>query len=183
MNSISIHLFDSDGSRKKVSVCIYDPVQVLDSVVKKGGRRYIIYKNQLIMTRFSFKFYDIKDGDSLFIVRMKNKISKISNQNENSFETGLKNNEAQRRYLLSQNFPPDYNHSLVVELNRLVDQMFRKAEFKRIANQSFLEAFDLIYPKTEKKKKDIPLKYCPSEHPNNEELPIFWSNSTTLSKC
>ena len=182
MSHISIYLFDSDGSRRKVTVCIYDCIQVLDSVVKKGGRRFIVYKNQLIMARFTFKFYGVQDGDSLFVVRVKNKNLNFSNQIENTFENGCKNNEAQRRFLLSQNFPPNYNHSLVVELNRLVDQMFNKAEFKRIANQSFLQAFDLIYPKREKKTKEIPLRYCPSDHPCKDELPIFWPKPTTLNK-
>ena len=176
---LNMFLYDSDGTQKRITVNPYDCIQVLDSIVKEGGKRYILYKNQLIMTGFTFKFYGMKDGDKLFVVRTQKQLPNISTQNLTNIKLQTKQNEANRRFLITQNFSPDYNYPLVLELNRLVDQMFNKAEFKRITNPKFLKAFDEIYPKKQRKPNPVRLKFCPIDHPSTEELPVFWPQANT----
>ena len=69
MQTITIHLHTPDKETIDIEVRPDDSVGVLKNYVNGIGSQMILFKNNLIMTAFSFSFFDIHDGDHLFVVQ------------------------------------------------------------------------------------------------------------------
>ena len=71
--TISIWVNDPEQGRISVTVHPTDSLAVLASCLNGDGRKYVSYKGSFVMTAFTFKFFGIKDGDELCVIRSRGK--------------------------------------------------------------------------------------------------------------
>jgi len=69
VEAITVRLHDQNNNVQEVIVNPNDLIQVLDVNVPGKERRFLYYKGNILMTSFSFKFFNIHDGDDIFILR------------------------------------------------------------------------------------------------------------------
>lgn len=168
---LSLYVHDCDGTCQEIHVSPHDQIKRLDSNVKDGQKRNVVFDNHLIVGEFSFQFYGIKNGDHIYL---------LPNRQPKAISVGSaflpeRFNEAQKRFNMAQGFHPDSDHSLVLESVRLKDQYFNKIESNFYLNRAVMtRSFETervpSHIKVSKKFADIKKLTSPS----TTALPKFW---------
>ncbi|EAX94394.1 hypothetical protein TVAG_194800 [Trichomonas vaginalis G3] len=170
---ISVFLHDSNNEIKEISVHKTDPVQVLQDEIKGNDKRFIMYKNSLLMTSFSFQFFGIKDGDHLYVLR-----TKYGNKKREMAETSKSLLQMQRSsrccMILSNNNVEVIDKSALLECTRLLDLMYLRDDYLSPASRRGPEIMASDASQASNSSKSI-IPTVRLNEPSSEVLPIFWN--------
>ena len=78
--TIRVFLHDVPAEPVEINVNLCDSVRRLDDFVCEKGTRVFFYNGRIIVPAFSFSFFDIKDGDHIFVVRPQHNNHRMNTQ-------------------------------------------------------------------------------------------------------
>ena len=119
---IKINLVFPDKETKKVEVRGEMPVQTLESFYPQINSAFLMHNGQIVLPSFSFRYVDIKDGDTVFVIKCDATTLKIS-QPKPKYDT-----EIIRQCAKMNGINPKVPPHLIMEGLRLKDLYFAKKE-------------------------------------------------------
>lgn len=170
--SITIRLHEVDKEVRDVTVHECDPIQVLQHEVHGDGKKFIMFNRNVLMTSFSFKFFGIKDGDDVYVLR-----SPRNNKQQNIRRrlNGSKNKSTHSVIKMANGDVEVIDKSVALECLRLLDLLYIRDEFRPSYNrraQAYNE--ENIEPQTAQQQMSV--EVVKASEPSTNSLPIFWSN-------
>ncbi|EAY02513.1 hypothetical protein TVAG_020660 [Trichomonas vaginalis G3] len=170
---ITIYLHDANAEVREVTVNKTDCLQVLEDEIKGDDKRFIMYKNALLMMSFSFQFFGIKDGDHLYVLR-----AKYNNKKRESVDTSKilaqKQLNNRGRVVLANGSVEIIDKSALLECTRLLDLMYLRDDYMSPASRRGLELPTTDAPQSDNGvKSTIPAVRL--TEPSTDVLPIFWT--------
>jgi hypothetical protein len=171
--TITIRLHTSNKDTRDIVVHPSDPIKVLDQEVKGNEKRFIMFNGNILMTSFSFKFFGVKDGDHLYVLRAPRKQQKQSQKTKNLVQS-LKNTYSLVK--MGNDNVEIIDRSALRECIRLLDLMYIRDESRPFSHRRAPqeeEIADQDPPKQQTVECGRPIE------PSTGSLPIFWSNRKT----
>lgn len=167
---ITIHLHMSGTDVRDVVVHPGDQIQVLDQEVKGEDKRYIIFNNNILLTSFSFKFFGIKDGDHLYVLRAPRNPSRQSQKQKNLLQ---KAKNAYSFVKMGNDNVEAIDRSAVKECIRLLDLMCMRDESRPFCGRRAIQEKPVVERKAPEQRTP---EWSRAMEPATKTLPIFWSN-------
>ena len=168
--AITIRLHEIGMEIREIKVHPTDSIQILQKEVTGIDQRFIMFKNSILMTSFSFKFFGINDGDDLYVIRAPRK----TNDSKKHKVLHNKSKNTHTTVDIGNGNVSIVDKSLIHECARILDLMYIKDERPRlyrrpsvlVTTNSKDEVTNTI-PQTQESKATEPSTNC---------LPIFWPN-------
>ena len=170
--TITVRLHEPNKEIREVTVRECDPIQVLQQEVKGDDKRFIMYNRNVLMTAFSFKFFGIKNGADIYVLR-----SPRNNSTANKQKKVIQNNT--RRLHSSIKMPNGevgtVDKSAACECIRLLDLLYIQDQIRPYPNRRF--KLENTYEElSHTPKQETTVEAPKPTAPSTESLPIFWSN-------
>lgn len=170
---ITIYLHDVNCPVRELTVRKTDCIQVLQDEVKGDDKRFIMYKNSLLMSSFSFQFFGVKDGDHLYVLRARynNKKRDLTDTPKNNLQKQLNNFS---RVTLANGNVEVIDKSALLECTRLLDLMYLRDDYIPPVARRGPESIAAETTHTDNDNHTtIPTGRMTV--PSSDVLPIFWT--------
>ena len=150
---LHLNLFEEGKEKKEIIVQPSESIKVLTQMIDENDKRFVYYRGFFLNTAFSFKFYHIKDGDNIYILKSlsKNNI-KVQNKIEQDLNTS----------------------SIYLEISRLNDIKYTQIDRFNIKNKKKQNVKNLF----SNFEKDLifNINFEPLKAPSTSVLPKCWAN-------
>ena len=170
--TITIHLHEPNKETHDVTVHPSDAIQVLQQEVQGNDRRFILFNNNILMTSFSFKFFGIKDGDDIYVLRSPKNNTKL---NQKKRSTSFKGKNTHSYIKMANGNIEAVDKSAAYECIRLLDLLYIQDQIRPFPNRR-LQVSNINEEKTPTNNQEVILEANKRTEPSTESLPIFWSN-------
>ena len=165
MLTINIHLQDQS---KKIDVSSLDTLNIIQHKLNLTYNHFIIFNNQILFQKFSFKFFNIKDNDHLFLLP----INLLNN-----FKKNLSSNQTLKLQLLK--LTKNNNKKISEEKAKYLDLRIMRFEEKSYyirKAETFLKSIEDNNNEINLQKSILPQQL---DAPSTKNLPIFWEKAET----
>ncbi|OHS96427.1 hypothetical protein TRFO_37406 [Tritrichomonas foetus] len=153
MITLTLHAIDTSASFT-VTVNKLSSLNVLECYFPKQRKYSMFYHNNYLLPSFSFEFYEIKDGDTLYIIQTPQKLKPA---------------------IMKKPTIPKIPSDITSEVCRLHDVFFSRAEGNKIGNQRVTNRFKKLlendFHETCHHEATI---ICNSDRPSTTMLPFSW---------
>lgn len=174
---ITLFVHDNVDHIQKVVVRSSETVESLGKIANTQGKFLCFFNGSLLLGSFSFKFYNLTNGDHIYIIPFGpclpgEKCPFICSIFENLFKCKKKEKEKPECKCRIDNF--------VRETAKLKDQFFQKVEGTVVCHRKILSRFIQLIDKDKNKSDDENKTVVPPPclSPSGDALPTFWTEST-----
>ena len=169
--SITIRLHEANKEVREVTVNDSEPIQVLQQEVHGEGKKFIVFNRNVLMTAFSFRFFGIKDGDDLYVLR-----SQHNNKQQKQRKFNGSKSRATHTYIKLANGDVEVvDKSAACECIRLLDLLYMKDEIRQSPNRR-ISTYNEEDTDSQTEQSNMKVEIVKATEPSTNSLPIFWSN-------
>ena len=167
MSTLTLRLHDGPCVQD-VHVDSRDMVQVLEKLATGTDRRFIMHKGKLLMTSFSFQFYNIKDGDNIYILRGKQR-------QETKTKQQAKDKRMKRDFLVQCD--KTHEQDLAREATRLIDLVAMQIDGNENVYRHYARIAKINAERDSQDKIQLTEECVSLQEPSKDMLPVFWGRN------
>lgn len=179
---ITVFIHDGDELPRAIIVGISDSIRILDDFIKEKGQRAFYCNGSIILPAFSFNYFNIKNNDHIFVVRLKDHKPLHNMMMSNQQPTPKKSLTIKEKVEKIKNFKENQQKQYPLQPDtHLLHEASRIADLTYIQNEHsmlFRNYFSSGQEEPSSRNKTLEIKQqtliTSSTLPSSEALPQVW---------